>query len=788
MRERKILLKVFVGFLMIINLEAFAQSTAITGTVKDDTNQPIPFAIITLDSTQKTTSNVQGEFKFEPVKAGPHQVRVQSMGFITQVQGVVVTNKPVKLNFSLQEDVNELETVVIDVKTKSEVVSEQSYNVTVIDTKETANQSSDINKVLSTSPGVRIREEGGVGSRFDFSLNGFNGNQVRFFLDGIPMENFGSSLTLNNIPVNVADRIEIYKGVVPVWLGSDALGGAVNIVTNQSNKNYLDLSYSYGSFNTHRTSINAAYTHPKTGLTFKTNLFQNYSDNDYWVRVDKQEGTRILSEQVRQRRFHDGYDSKTAIIDVGFINKKFADQLLVGMVLSGNNKEIQTGATMEKVYGQRHQKSTTVMPTLKYKKTDLFIKGLSVNAYASYNLGYTQSIDTASRTYYWDGSYKEKADDTDGELSKTLYKFKDNLALLSTNVSYELSKKHSFVLNYTLNSFNRKGFDEANPLNTSNQEPKLLNKSVIGLGYKFDWKDRFSASIFTKQYFLNGATYYTENIYTDRTRRKRSLSKGYTGIGTALSYRLLKNLQIKASYEHTYRLPEGIELFGDGANLRENSQLNAEESQNYNLGLLHQFTLKKNHDFIGEVSYLFRNANNFIRAAVADPTSIYTNEPAVQASGVEGSVKYTYKTRLRISANGTYQVLKNMNQYNEYGNVNHTYLSQVPNIPYLFANTNASLHFQNVKYKDDHLSIGYSANFVEEYFLKWAIYGAANNKLTIPRQISHDLNIGYSLKKGTYNISLECRNVLDAPLFDNFLLQKPGRAFYIKLRYFIRKY
>ena len=256
MKEGKILQKVFVGFLLVVSTLSNGQS--ISGIVKDNTGEPIPFAVVTLDSTQKTTTTIAGEFEFKNVPLGDHQVKVQSMGLVTQTQEVTVTTAPTKLTFSLKEKVNALETVVIDVKTESEKVSEQSYNVTVIDTKEIANQSSDINKVLSTSPGVRIREEGGVGSRFDFSLNGFNGNQVRFFLDGIPMENFGSSLTLNNIPVNVADRIEIYKGVVPVWLGSDALGGAVNIVTNQDKKNYLDLSYSYGSFNTHRTSLNTA--------------------------------------------------------------------------------------------------------------------------------------------------------------------------------------------------------------------------------------------------------------------------------------------------------------------------------------------------------------------------------------------------------------------------------------------------------------------------------------------------------------------------------------------------
>lgn len=38
------------------------------------------------------------------------------------------------------------------------------------------------------------------------------------------------------------------------------------------------------------------------------------------------------------------------------------------------------------------------------------------------------------------------------------------------------------------------------------------------------------------------------------------------------------------------------------------------------------------------------------------------------------------------------------------------------------------------------------------------------------------------MKKGRYNLSLECRNITDADLYDNFSLQKAGRAFYGKVR------
>ena len=46
-------------------------------------------------------------------------------------------------------------------------------------------------------------------------MDGFSGKHIKIFIDGIPQEGVGNSFGLNNIPVNFAERIEVYKGVVP---------------------------------------------------------------------------------------------------------------------------------------------------------------------------------------------------------------------------------------------------------------------------------------------------------------------------------------------------------------------------------------------------------------------------------------------------------------------------------------------------------------------------------------------------------------------------------------------
>lgn len=115
-------------------------------------------------------------------------------------------------------------------------------------------------EVLARAEGVSVQRAGGLGSNMRFSLNGLTNDQIRFFVNGVPLEFSPYSLGLANIPVNFVNRMEIYKGVLPIQFGADALGGGVNVVTNPVKPGlHGDLSYQYGSFKTHRTTMSISY-------------------------------------------------------------------------------------------------------------------------------------------------------------------------------------------------------------------------------------------------------------------------------------------------------------------------------------------------------------------------------------------------------------------------------------------------------------------------------------------------------------------------------------------------
>ena len=172
-----------------------------------------------------------------------------------------------------------LDNITVFGKSKTQQLREGALAVNAIDVRSMISSISNLNSLIDHTAGVKIREEGGMGSDFDLSINGLSGNAVRYFIDGVPLDTKGSGVTLANLPISMIDHVEIYKGVVPTWLSSDALGGAINVVTNRKKTNYLDASYGIGSFHTHKADLNAQYIF-RNGLTIRPTLGINYSKND----------------------------------------------------------------------------------------------------------------------------------------------------------------------------------------------------------------------------------------------------------------------------------------------------------------------------------------------------------------------------------------------------------------------------------------------------------------------------------------------------------------------------
>ncbi|MGJ1204225.1 TonB-dependent receptor [Sphingobacterium lactis] len=753
----------------------FAQQYTLSGKVLNHKKEPIAGAVVKVNHVAVST-DLNGKYHLENINKREITISVNSLGHQFFQKNMTLTAGENFLDIELEETQENIEEVEVKGLSKVQEINRQAFNVTAVDATKLHNSAINMSRALDRVPGIKVRETGGVGSNINLSLNGFSGNHIRYFIDGVPMDNMGSSFMINNIPINLAERIEVYKGVVPIWLGSDALGGAINIVTGTKHRNYVDVSYSYGSFNTHRTVVNAAVT-GKNGFTVELNAYQNYSDNNYKVFIEKH-NNRLdnYSKSTEIPRFHDQYHNESIIAQLGLVNKRFADRLMVGIVLGKNYKEMQTGARMESVFGAWHRRGNMVMPTLKYSKRDL-IKGLDVTINGNFNLGTEQNIDTVNRRFDWFGDTGVQLPATSGERTRTMYKYSNNEGILTSNFNYSIGEHHTFTLNNVFNTFHRKGSDPLNPVNEAYEKAKTSRKDVLGFGYQYQLEGKWSATVFGK--YLNQ---FNKNEDAAGTTMDRF------GYGTAISYFFSPVLQIKGSYELTNRMATPYEIFGDVENQDANPSLKPEKSNNFNLGLSYEFDFHSSHKFALNAGFLYRNAKDFIYHRLNQNQSKYMadNREGVRTIGGDFELRYAYKNWLSAGTNWTYQYLQNMQKYEPgYTNVSPVYKDQMPNIPYLFGNFDINANVLRIGGNGNRLNIGYNLQYVHEFYLYWPSRGELKNN--IPKQLSHDLNVVFSLHNGKYNIGLEARNITNERLYDNFSMQKPGRAFYANLRYFINK-
>jgi hypothetical protein len=71
---------------------------------------------------------------------------------------------------------------------------------------------------------------------------------------------------------------------------------------------------------------------------------------------------------------------------------------------------------------------------------------------------------------------------------------------------------------------------------------------------------------------------------------------------------------------------------------------------------------------------------------------------------------------------------------------------------------------------------------VQGFFRGWESVGRRDSKERIDAQLVHSVGVTYGLRNKTPIVTtFEVSNLLDAKVFDNFGVQRPGRAFYVRL-------
>ncbi len=768
--------------ILFVSVYSFAQGS-LEGVVMDAaTGEKLPGADIELlDTKWGTSTNLQGFFKLKNIPDGVYKMAVSYVGYRTFLKEIAIKGgENETINVSLQEDLKSLTEVMIVAKSKARKLRERAAPISVISMSQLQGTVNGIADILNKTVGVTIRSSGGVGSASRLSVRGLEGKRIGFFIDDKPMNDNSDFIDINDIPTDMIDRIEIYKGVVPARFGGSAMGGAVNIVIKEYPARYADVSYGLESFNTHKLQTVIKRNFEEKGIEIGGGGFYTYSDNNYIMESPHTKGLKI-------KRNHDQFEKIVGALAFK-ARKWWFDEIEFEIPVIYTYREIQG---IERDVREANISSMAYVLGNKLQKDNFFIAGLDFDM--STTIAHTQYAleDKAKSWYDWNGTAYPTPSSFGGELGQ-FPADSDNkkfTIIHKLNLEYLLADQHT--LNF--NSY----FTLANGYPKDDLKQKALGKQVdfdskmrswtTGLTYDFRTKnDKLLNSITARYYIYTMNTMHQDIYVTTPTPEDISLNKSDLGLSNALRYRFMPDVMGKFSVGYDVRIPSESELLGDGYTIEPAESLVPERNTSVNIGVLYDLTGKKSSNLQLELNGFYMHLKDMIRFTKGFLGAQYQNFGEMQTLGVELEVKADMLPTLYGYGNITYQDLRDIREHEEKSTLpNPTKGMRMPNIPYLLANTGLEFHKENLfGGTGQNTRIFVDLAFVEEYFYDFEM--TKHDKRRIPRNTTIDVGFEHSFMNQRLFISGKLRNLTNAKVLSEFNRPLPGRNFGVKLRYIFK--
>ncbi|WP_257658768.1 TonB-dependent receptor [Parapedobacter lycopersici] len=792
---------------------SLAQTGTLSGTVRLADGTPVEAASVYVEQLGKgAVTDARGGYRLSGLPQGTYRVVVSSLEIRETVVRVRIRDAAETLNITAEAtDQTQLDEVSVATKTVKREIETEGFAVNVIETEEASLRNLQTNELLDRTVGVRVRQSGGLGSEVQYNLNGMTGRSVGIFIDGIEISTYGSSFNLNNIPPAMIDRIEVYKGVLPAHLSGDLLGGAINIVLKKGNiQNNITASVSYGSFNTLQSDLSANYRQAKNGFTVKASGFYTSTDNDYeqWGKFSKYiQPNGIVTRNYRTTRFFDGYNTLGGRVELGFTNVNWADAFLVGYNISDSYKEIQHGQTMGTPYMGRTSEAQAHVLSLNYSKKDLFTPGLNltVNGVHSYRNTYIQ--DTVPWAYNWDGNIRmdlngnpiRRLGNAQQGSRPTMTDIDRQITNIRSNISYDIVAGHRLSVNHIYYTIDRKDDDLLNPVGSGAlKNTNDLSKNVVSFNYEAQVLDsKLKTNLFAKIYqqSLTSTTYNGSSVNGEVVVNKNVVrdNRSNTGFGLAAAYSLFPRIVLITSAERAIRMPGDDEIFGSpDQNILSSPSLKPERSDNYNAGFRlgtfefdqHKFSVSTNVFWRNIKDRIMPRTNELLNNQEIEETQ-YINLGLAQSLGFEGELAYTYRNNLTLMANFSKFNSLFKQEFDPASGQRMTYYNtQIPNEPFFTINGSVHYRLNNLIQQASELNLFYTLGYVHPFRTVWP----ESEWFITPAQYAQNIGASYTFPQRRIVTSLDVKNVFNAEIYDNFGVQKPGRAFYLKLTYLINNF
>ena len=248
-----------------------AHSVDISGEVVDaETGRPIPYASVQIEGTSKgNLADSLGNFVLSHVHNGAHTLMVSSVGYRTQkLQLALPEDNARGLRVELQPTQIDAGSIVVtgtrtpryvkDVPIFTEVVSKTS-----IEDKAAHN----IFEALDGEAGVRVEQQCQGCNFAILRMQGLGADHTQVLLDGQPVySGLAAVYGLQQLSTADVDQIEIVKGAGSALYGSNAVAGAINIISSIPTRTEARVNMELGQYGTNKYDISAGARKNNLGL------------------------------------------------------------------------------------------------------------------------------------------------------------------------------------------------------------------------------------------------------------------------------------------------------------------------------------------------------------------------------------------------------------------------------------------------------------------------------------------------------------------------------------------
>lgn len=255
MKHYILLLMAFLS-LNVTNIEASPREK--TGVIRGKINEKyskesVPYATVQLvGHGSGAVSKDDGTFVIEHLAEGKYLLRVQAMGYRTQEVDVIVSaQKPSVVDFILAEEAFMVDEVVVSANRNEVSRRNAPVVVNVMSTKlfETVN-STDLAKSLSYQSGLRVENNCQNCGFPQVRINGLEGPYSQILINSRPVISALSGVYgLEQMPVNMIERVEVVRGGGSALFGANAVGGTINIITKDPINNSFQVASTFSNMN-----------------------------------------------------------------------------------------------------------------------------------------------------------------------------------------------------------------------------------------------------------------------------------------------------------------------------------------------------------------------------------------------------------------------------------------------------------------------------------------------------------------------------------------------------------